>query len=68
MESRKPEYLRNCEIYRLTLEHYINDIAIEEPLVVQTIMDRTYAPSPICLNAMFNKMKDEMLKRVRSDK
>ena len=60
------------ETYRLTLEHYINDnenhINIEEPLVVQMIIDRTYAPTPICINAMLDMMKDEMLKRVGRDK
>ena len=60
--------MNNCEIYKLTLEHYIDyteeRINIEEPLVVQMIIDRTYAPTPICLNAMLDRMKDEMLKRV----
>ena len=73
MESRKEEYFNHCEIYKLTLEHYIsyngNHISIEEPLAVQMIIDTTYAPRPVCINEMIERMKYEMLKRVEgSDK
>ena len=55
------------EIYRLTLSHYIDSeedrIRIEEPLVVQMIVDRSMTPIPICLNHMMDMMRDELLKR-----
>jgi len=55
------------EIYRLTLSHYIESeeerIRIEEPLVIQMIFDRQYTPTPVCLNRMLDKMRDEVLKR-----
>ena len=67
MESGKAEYLKPYEIYKLTLEHYINceekRINIEEPIVVQMAFDRHYVPSPVCLNRMLDMMRDEMLKR-----
>ena len=55
------------EVYRLTLEHftrYSEDMhRLEEPLVVQMIVDRQYAPTAICLNRMLDMMRDEVLKR-----
>ena len=55
------------EVYRLTLEHFIRygeDVhQLEEPLVVQMIVDRQYAPTPICINRMLDMMRDEVLKR-----
>lgn len=54
------------EIYRLTLEHYIDDgenrYRIDEPLVVQMIVDRQYTPTAICLNRMLDMMREELLK------
>lgn len=70
MDSGKEEYLKPYEIYRLTLEHYINGeeerINIEEPIVVKMVFDRHYVPSPVCLNRMLDIMRDEMLKRVQN--
>ena len=55
------------EVYRLMLEHFIDDdgerIRLEEPLVVQMAYDRRYMPSAICLNSMIDKMRDEVLNR-----
>lgn len=55
------------EIYRLTLSHYIENeeerIRIDEPLVVQMIIDRQYTPTPVCLNQMLDRMRDEVLRR-----
>lgn len=57
----------NNEIYRLTLDHFIDyggeRIRLEEPLVVQMICNMDYAPSAICLNSMLESMRDEVLKR-----
>lgn len=59
------------EIYRLTLSHYIESeedrIRIDEPLVVQMIFDRTYAPTPVYLNQMLDRMRDEVLRRAGDD-
>lgn len=55
------------EVYRLTLEHFIwygeDRHQLEEPLVVQMIVDRQYAPTAICLNRMLDMMRNEVLKR-----
>lgn len=55
------------EVYKLTLNHYMDDgenrFSLDEPLVVQMIVDRRYTPVPICLNRMMDMMRDEMLKR-----
>lgn len=59
------------EIYRLTLSHYIESeedrIMVDEPLVVQMIFDRTYVPTPVCLNQMLDRMRDEVLRRAGED-
>lgn len=56
------------EIYRLRLDHFSYDgekrHQIEEPLVIQMIVDRTYMPVPFCLNYMLDKMREELLNRV----
>ena len=56
------------EIYRLSLDHFFDDgekrHQIEEPLVMQMIVDRTYMPVPVCLNNMLDKMREELLNRV----
>jgi hypothetical protein len=56
------------EIYRLRLDHYVNDgekrHQIEEPLVIEMIVDCTYMSLPICLNNMLDKMRKELLNRV----
>ena len=55
------------EVYKLTLNHYMDDgenrVSLDEPLVVQMIVDRRYTPVPICLNNMMDMMRDEMLRR-----
>ena len=59
------------EIYRLTLSHYIESeeerIRIDEPLVVQMIVDRQYTPTPVCLNHMLDMMRNEVLRRAGED-
>ena len=54
------------EVYRLTLDHFIDNdgkrTRLEKPLVVQMIYDRSYAPTAICLNSMIERMPDEVLK------
>lgn len=55
------------EVYRLMLEHFIDDdgerTRLEKPLVVQMIYDRRYTPPAICLNHMLDKMRDEVMRR-----
>ncbi len=59
------------EIYCLTLEHFIcydkDRHRLEEPLVVQMIADRQYAPTAICLNRMLDIMREELLRRSAKD-
>ena len=66
--SKENEKLASVEVYRLTLEHYINangqHVEMDEPLVVQMVVDRQFAPTSICLNSMLDKMRVEVLKRV----
>jgi len=54
------------EIYRLTLEHYIDDgenrYRIDEPKVVQMI-HVTEIPVPVCLNRMLDKMREKLLRK-----
>ena len=56
------------EIYRLRLDHYFNDgekrHQIEEPLVIQMMINNTYMSVPVCLNDMLDKMREELLNRV----
>lgn len=56
------------EVYRLMLEHFIDDdgkrTRLEEPLVVQMACDRRYLPVPICINNMLEMMHDEIMRRV----
>ena len=55
------------EIYSLRLDHYIQDKsgrhAIDEPLVVRMVYDRSYTPMSICINGMLEKMRKEVLSR-----
>lgn len=64
--DRKVERI-TTEVYRLTLDHFIDDhgkrTRLEEPLVVQMICDRSYAPLAVCLNSMIDKIRDEVLRR-----
>lgn len=54
------------EVYRLTLDHFIDNngdkLRLDDPLVVQCIYDRSYAPPVICLNSMIERMCHEILK------
>ena len=54
------------EIYRLTLEHFIchdkDKHQLDEPLVVQMVIDKQYAPTAICLNRMLDRMREELLR------
>ena len=56
------------EKYRLRLDHFFDDgekrHQIEEPLVIQMIVDHTYMSVPVCLNNMLDKMREELLNRV----
>lgn len=57
------------EIYRLRLDHFGMDMGsgerhkLEEPLIVEMILDRRYMPQAICLNNMMDMMKAELLRR-----
>ena len=55
------------EIYRLRFDHFFDDgkerHQIEEPLVIQMVIDSTYMPVPVCLNHMLDKMRKELLNR-----
>ena len=55
------------EVYRLTLDHFIDDgesrTRLDQPIVVQMFYDRSYAPPAICINNMLEKMRDEVLRR-----
>lgn len=55
------------EVYRLTLDHFIDNgeerIRLEEPLVVQMICNMSYAPLAVCLNSMIDSMRSEVLMR-----
>lgn len=60
------------EVYRLTLDHFIDingeRTRLEEPLVVQMIYDRSYTPQAICLNNMIDMMRDEILRQARKER
>ena len=55
------------EIYRLRLDHYMQDkdgqYPMEEPLIVQMVYDRQYSNLPICLNDMIDRMRDVILRK-----
>jgi hypothetical protein len=57
------------EIYRLRLDHFMMDMEngerhkLDEPLVVQMVLDRRYMPQAVCLNNMMDMMKAELLRR-----
>lgn len=57
------------EIYRLRLDHFMDmgngeRHQLDEPLIVQIILDRRYMPQAICLNKMMDMMKDELLRKI----
>ena len=56
------------EIYRLRLDHFFDDEEkrhqIEEPLVIEMMVNSTYMSVPVCLNKMLDKMREELLNRV----
>ena len=57
------------EIYRLRLDRFMMDAEngerhkLEEPLIVQMILDRRYMPQAVCLNNMMDRRKAELLRR-----
>ena len=55
------------EVYRLQLDHYIQDKdgrhPIEEPLIVQMVYDRQFGNQSVLLNDMLNTMRDAVLRR-----
>ena len=56
------------EVYRLTLEHYM-DIEgskhkLDDPIIVQTIMDHDHGITTLCLNHMIDMMRDMLLREV----
>lgn len=55
------------EVYRLTLDHFINSdgerIRLEEPFVVQMICGSSYTLQATCLNSMLERIRDEILRR-----
>lgn len=58
------------EIYKLKLEHYVEDkdgrYDIEEPLVVQTVVDYQFAHKPHTqVNCVLNILLDQMFDRLR---
>ena len=59
------------EVYRLVLEHFADNDGkrsrLEEPLIVQMVFDRRYAPPAVCLNSMIERMRDEVLKRATEE-
>ena len=55
------------EVYRLVLHHFILDgdgerHKLDEPLVVQMIVDRTHGNNSYSLNRMMDMMRHELLK------
>lgn len=59
------------EVYRLTLEHYMEidgtHIKLEDPFVAKMAYlscDGRYIPRAVCINEIFDKMKHEMLRRM----
>lgn len=56
-----------AEVYRLRLDHYMvageERLRLDEPMVVQMIIDRSVVSIPVCLNRMMDEMKAEVLKR-----
>lgn len=58
------------EVYSLTLTHYIQDDNgrhhIDEPLVVQTCVDRSNMVFPICVNEIVGRMMQMMRDKLLS--
>lgn len=56
------------EFYRLRLDHFMQDEEgdrrmVEEPLVIQVVIDRRTMLIPLCLNHMLDMMRDAVLRR-----
>ena len=65
MDTKEVEVLKPYEVYRLTLEHYVDGetpIRIEEPIVVKMAVDRQYMPSAVCINQMLDMMREYVLR------
>lgn len=56
------------EVYRLTLEHYIDcagsRVRLEEPLTVQMVVESS-VPHPVYLNRMLDMMREEVLRMAK---
>ena len=56
------------EGFRLTFEHFMDingeKIRLEEPLIVQNYFDRRLFVEPYILNEVFERMREEIYKRV----
>jgi len=66
MDTEKAEAMKSYEVYKLTLEHYIDGetpVRLEEPIVVKMVVDREYVPSAVCLNRMLDMMREYVLKK-----
>ena len=68
MIEMENEIIKSNEVYRLTLEHYMDysgeRVRIEEPIVVQMVQIAINGVSaPVCLNMMLDRMKEEVIKR-----
>jgi len=65
-EKEMQEEQRSYEVYRLTLEHYIDRAGsrtrLEEPLTVQMVIDNRLMPRPVYLNRMLDMMRDQVLR------
>lgn len=59
------------EEYQLRLDHYFLDTQskernpIEDPLVIRASFDRNFGRSPIVLNELLDRMKQEVLVRTK---
>ena len=65
---RRKKVNRMDEVYRLRLDHFMDmengeRHKLDEPLIVEMILDRRYMPQAICLNNMMDMMKAELLRR-----
>lgn len=60
------------EVYKITLTHYIQDekgekFEIEEPIICQHIVERTFCGHGIILNQMLDRVKAYVLERARNE-
>lgn len=59
------------EVYRLRLDHYMQDKdgqhPIEEPLIVQMVYDRRFGNQSVFLNYMIDKIRDAVLRKAEKE-